>query len=141
MTEVSRHLFVDAVLSYDKDAAIMLLFELGTFSSPRAWSRYRRSPARIRGRRHAAYGYLCDFLTILGFLEKSGETYAQTPSTEKFINSTSPTNMSSIIRFIAGPEFMRLFLDDPVTYVRDGGTIQLANMAPDNPIWVTFVRF
>ena len=140
MTEVSPHLFVDAVLSYQKTAAIKAAIELDLFTKIGAGAGTAEALAQKTGASSRGLRILCDFLTILGFLEKSGETYAQTPSTAKFINSTSPTNMSSIIRFIAGPEFMRLFLDDPVTYVRDGGTIGLANMAPDNPIWVTFAR-
>jgi len=33
-----------------------------------------------------------------------------------------------------------LFLDDPASYVRNGGSIGLANNAPDHPIWVKFAR-
>ena len=42
--------------------------------------------------------------------------------------------------FLAAPEFMRLWLDDPVSYVRNGGSVGLANTAPDNPLWVTFAK-
>ena len=35
---------------------------------------------------------------------------------------------------------MDLFLDDPVTFVRNGGSPGLANIAPDNPIWVKFAK-
>jgi hypothetical protein len=35
---------------------------------------------------------------------------------------------------------MRLWLDDPVSYVRKGGSVGLANIAPDNPLWVTFAK-
>jgi ubiquinone/menaquinone biosynthesis C-methylase UbiE len=33
-----------------------------------------------------------------------------------------------------------LFLEDPASYVRNGGAIGLANNAPDHPIWVKFAR-
>jgi len=33
-----------------------------------------------------------------------------------------------------------LFLSDPAAYVRNGGSIGLANNAPDHPIWVKFAR-
>ena len=42
--------------------------------------------------------------------------------------------------FFAAPEFLRLWLDDPVSYVRNGGSVGLANTAPDNPLWVTFAK-
>jgi hypothetical protein len=35
---------------------------------------------------------------------------------------------------------MALWLTDPSSFVRKGGSIGLANMAPDNPVWVTFAR-
>jgi ubiquinone/menaquinone biosynthesis C-methylase UbiE len=32
------------------------------------------------------------------------------------------------------------FLDDPASFVRNGGALGLANVAPDNPVWVTFAE-
>src|SRR5215203_4235833 len=33
-----------------------------------------------------------------------------------------------------------LFLDNPASFVRNGGSVGLANMAPDHPLWVTFAK-
>jgi SAM-dependent methyltransferase len=55
-----------------------------------------------------------------------------------FLDSRSPKNMGSVARFLAGPEILGSFLDDPAAYVRHGGTEGLANMTPEDPIWVTF---
>ena len=70
---------------------------------------------------------LCDFLTVHGFLRKEGQSYRLTPSTATFLARSSPAWLGSVVDFLAAPEFMRLWLDDPVSYVRSGGSVGLAN--------------
>jgi 2-polyprenyl-3-methyl-5-hydroxy-6-metoxy-1,4-benzoquinol methylase len=48
--------------------------------------------------------------------------------------------MGSVVEYLATPEMMDLFLGNPAAYVRNGGSIGLANNAPDHPIWVKFAR-
>jgi predicted nicotinamide N-methyase len=48
--------------------------------------------------------------------------------------------MGSVVEYLAAPEMMALFLDDPVAFVPNGGSIGLANNARDHPIWVKFAR-
>lgn len=48
--------------------------------------------------------------------------------------------MGSIADFIASPEMISLWLDDPVSYVRNGGSAGLANLTPENPVWVKFAK-
>jgi len=48
--------------------------------------------------------------------------------------------MGSAVEYLAAPGMMALFLGDPATFVRNGGSIGLANNAPDHPIWVKFAR-
>jgi ubiquinone/menaquinone biosynthesis C-methylase UbiE len=48
--------------------------------------------------------------------------------------------MGSIVDFLAAPEMTALWLEDPVAFVRNGGSVGLGNMAPDNPVWVKFAR-
>src|SRR5438128_2545478 len=133
-------LFVDAATSYQKTAAIKAAVELKLFDAIGDGATSVDAIAKRIGAAPRGVRVLCDYLTILGFLEKSGTEYRQTPSTATFVNSKSPANMSSTLRFIAGPEFLGLFLDDPAAYVRNGGTQGLANMTPEDPIWVTFAR-
>ena len=42
--------------------------------------------------------------------------------------------------FVAAPEMIDLFLRDPASYVRNGGSTGLANVSPDHPVWVRFAR-
>jgi hypothetical protein len=48
--------------------------------------------------------------------------------------------VGSIVDFLASPEMISLWLDDPVSYVRNGGSAGLANLAADHPVWVTFAK-
>jgi ubiquinone/menaquinone biosynthesis C-methylase UbiE len=140
MAAVSPDLFMDAVVAYQQTAAIKSAVELDLFSEiargvNTAEGLAKRSGAAVRGIR-----ILCDYLTVRGHLDKQGDEYRLTPSTAVFLDRGSPSYIGSIVEYFAAPEMMRLFLDDPGSYVRNGGSIGLANNAPDNPIWVKFAR-
>jgi 2-polyprenyl-3-methyl-5-hydroxy-6-metoxy-1,4-benzoquinol methylase len=132
--------FVEAVLGYQKTAAIKAALELGLFEAIDAGGTDAETIAGRVGASARGVRILCDYLTILGFLDKAGSLWRQTAVTAAFIDRRSPTSMASVARFLAGPEFLDLFLDDPADYVRRGGTEGLANMAPEDPVWVTFAQ-
>jgi cyclopropane fatty-acyl-phospholipid synthase-like methyltransferase len=44
------------------------------------------------------------------------------------------------VDFVAAPEMIDLFFRDPASYVRKGGSIGLANVSPDHPVWVRYAR-
>ena len=135
---VSPDHFVDSLLGYMKTAALKAALALDLFSAipetdGSAEAIATRVDAAPRGIR-----ILCDFLVVHRFLAKDGEYYRLLPSTATFLTRSSPAWLGSFADFMAAPEFFRLWLDDPVSYVRKGGSVGLANTAPDNPLWVTF---
>ncbi|CCM75511.1 putative SAM-dependent methyltransferase protein [Rhizobium mesoamericanum STM3625] len=77
---------------------------------------------------------------VSGFLTKSGENYALTQSSQAFLDKRSPAYMGAAIDFVASPQMLSLFFENPAAFVRNGGSVGLANVAPDNPIWVKFAR-
>lgn len=132
--------FIDALLGYQRTAAIKAAIELGVFDAVGAHGAdveaiCAKTKTSARGAR-----ILCDYLTVLGFLEKSGTIWRQTPITATFIDSRSPTSMASVVRFLAGPELLDMFLADPAAYIRRGGTDGPGHTVPEDPIWVTFAR-
>ena len=140
MEDVSPELFIDAVMAYQKTAAIKAAVALDLFT---AIAKEEGDLARIAGRVQAAergVAKLCDFLTVHGFLQKDAQRYRLTPSTATFLTASSPACMGSIVDFLAAPEMLSMWLDDPVAYVRNGGSPGLATIAPENPIWVKFAR-
>jgi hypothetical protein len=83
---------------------------------------------------------LCDYLTVQGFLKKLGDRYEATAATQIFLDAKSPAYMGGVVEFMASPEMMRSFLEDPTSYVRNGGAIGSSTLDPNHPSWVTFAR-
>jgi 2-polyprenyl-3-methyl-5-hydroxy-6-metoxy-1,4-benzoquinol methylase len=140
MNEPTPELFVDAVFSYQKTAAIRAAVGLGVFTAICSGADEVEGLAEKTGASPRGIRILCDYLTVQGFLEKTGDRYRPTVSTQMFLDSRSPAYMGSVTEFMASPELMRVFLEDPVSYVRDGGAPGLSTLAPDHPIWVTFAK-
>jgi ubiquinone/menaquinone biosynthesis C-methylase UbiE len=138
-TEVSPALLVDAMFAVRRTAAIKAAIELDLFAKVGTG----RTAKVLAGEARCAergVRILCDYLVVAGFLTKSGETYALTPSSAAFLDSRSPAYMGAAIEFVAAPEMMSLLLQDATASVRNGGAKGLANIAPDNPVWVKFAR-
>jgi methylase of polypeptide subunit release factors len=48
--------------------------------------------------------------------------------------------VGSVVHFLCSEEMTTLFLDDPASFVRNGGSVGLAHLAPDHPVWVKFAK-
>jgi ubiquinone/menaquinone biosynthesis C-methylase UbiE len=140
MTEISPDLFLDAVLGYQKTAAIKAALALDLFTAISQHNGDLSEVAAQTGASARGVRILCDYLTVQGFLEKDRDHYRATPATDMFLTTTSPACMGSVADFIASPEMISLWLDDPISYVRNGGSTGLANIAPDHPVWVKFAK-
>jgi 2-polyprenyl-3-methyl-5-hydroxy-6-metoxy-1,4-benzoquinol methylase len=138
-TEVSPALLVDAMFAVRKTAAIKAAIELDLFTMIGS-GRTAKVLAAEAGCAERGVRIICDYLVVAGFLTKSGETYVLTPSSAVFLDSRSPAYMGAAIEFIAAPEMMSLLLQGATESVRNGGATGLANIAPDNPVWVKFAR-
>jgi len=138
--EISPGPIVEAILGYQKTAALKAAIELDLVSEIAAGATTPEQLAAATGASARGLRILCDYLTVHGFLEKSGGRYSPTPSSGVFLNRRSPAYMGSVADFLASPEMTALFLDDPAAYVRNGGSLGLANMAPDNPVWIKFAE-
>jgi len=140
MADISPDLFMEAVLAYQQTAAIRAALELDIFSEIGNGNETVESLARTTGAAVRGVRILCDYLTARGHLEKHGDQYRLTQSTAAFLNRRSPSWMGSVVEYLAAPEMTALFLSDPAAFVRNGGSIGLANNASDHPIWVKFAR-
>jgi hypothetical protein len=88
----------------------------------------------------AGIAAMCDSLVVMGFLTKSSAGYALAEDAAVFLDRASPACIAGIHEFLAAPEFVELVFRDPAGAVRRGGSEGLANVAPDNPIWIRFAR-
>ena len=140
MSDIAPDRFIDNVFAYQRTAAVKAAVELDLFSAigdgadsvETLAAKVDASPRGVR--------ILCDYLTVQELLIKDGQRYRLTPSSSIFLDKRSPACMSSVIDFLAAPEMMQLYLEDPAAFVRNGGSIGLANLAPDHPLWVKFAR-
>ena len=137
----SPKLFFETVNAYERTAAIKGAIELDFFTAMADGPATAADLARHCGAAERGARILADYLTILGFLTKSGEHYALTPDSAMFLNRKSPAYAGGMIQFLLSPELRRGF-DDIAATVRKGGTAQteLGAIAPEHPIWLEFAR-
>ena len=84
---------------------------------------------------------LCDYLTVLGFLLKSGGEYALTEDSNVFLNRNSPACVSAAAAFW-GSKMQRETYEDLAATVRNGGVTlsELGNTEAEHPVWVKYAR-
>src|SRR3954454_24199152 len=134
MADISPDLFMDAILAYQQTAAIKAALELDLFSEIGKGNATAESLAQTSGAAVRGVRILCDYLTARGHLEKQADEYRLTQSTAAFLDRRAPSWMGSVVEYLAAPEMMALFLGDPAAFIRNGGSIGLANNAPHDPI-------
>jgi O-methyltransferase domain/Dimerisation domain len=140
LSDIAPDRFIDNVFAYQKTAAVEAAIELDLFSAIGAGADSVETLAAKANASPRGVRILCDYLTVQELLIKDGKRYRLTPSSSVFLDKRSPACMSSVVDFLAAPEMMQLYLEDPAVFVRNGGSVGLANLAPDHPLWVKFAR-
>ncbi|MGC4049930.1 MAG: methyltransferase dimerization domain-containing protein [Paludibaculum sp.] len=84
---------------------------------------------------------LCDFLVIMGLLQKSDGIYSHTSTSALFLDPNSPSSLHSTARFLGLAE-MKASYDNLTEVVRTGRTSLPGEgtVEPDNPVWVEFAH-
>ncbi len=84
---------------------------------------------------------LCDYLTVIGFLEKASDAYALTPTAAVFLDQDSPHYMGSVASFVAADAIMDTYRD-VAGAVRHGGTLlpDGGSTNIDFELWVEFAK-
>ena len=137
----SPELFLNAVMAYRDSAAVKGAVELEVFTALAQGSNTAEAlaghcQADTRGMR-----ILCDYLCVMGLLEKSGSTYELTADSAVFLDRNSPAYMGDIVNFLLDPFFIR-DIGDVARAVRKGGVVTSAagSDVPGHPMWVTFAK-
>ncbi|MEP6937386.1 MAG: methyltransferase [Chthoniobacterales bacterium] len=134
-------LFFETLTAYQKTAALKAALELDLFTAIGA---VPATSAEIAARCKASergIRILCDYLTILTFLEKSAERYSLTTDSATFLNRGSPTFAGGTAGFLLAPS-LRTNFDHLSAAVRKGGTADAEHgtIAPEHPVWIEFAR-
>jgi ubiquinone/menaquinone biosynthesis C-methylase UbiE len=137
----SPALILDTMHAYQRSAALRSAIELDLFT---AIADGNDTQAKIAKRIQASEKgtrVLCDFLTVIGFLNKTGELYSLTGESATFLNRHSPGYIGSISRFLGNRAGLEQFRDI-AAIVRKGGTVmgEEGMLTPENPVWVEFAR-
>ena len=141
MPDVSPELFLNTLQGHFRTSAIKAAVELDVFSAIAEGAEDAASIGKRTGAAERGIQALADYLTVMGFLEKVDGRYKLTPSSAAFLDRRSPAFLGDMHRFLAAPEIVRLTLSDPAAFVRNGGSVGLANTAPNDPVWVDFARY
>src|SRR3954452_7947955 len=137
-TPPSPEHFLNTVQAYQRTAALRAAVDLNLFTvigdgAATVPAIAAACSASVRGTR-----ILCDYLTIVGFLTKTGDRYALTPDTEVFLSKRSPTYLGDAVSFLASSEIVNHF-DHLASTIRRGSVAkEESTVADENPLWQTF---
>ena len=131
-------LFFEAVQGYQRAYALKAAVDLDLFTviasgNATAAEIARRCKASERGIR-----ILADYMTVAGFLVKSGERYSLTPDSALFLDNRSPAYMGKALNFLLHPSQMEHIQQLAGTIRKGEGPSQ--GLAPDDPLWVDFAK-
>jgi 2-polyprenyl-3-methyl-5-hydroxy-6-metoxy-1,4-benzoquinol methylase len=137
----SPQLFFQTINAYQRTEALKAGIELEVFTSigdgsataDEIATRCKTSPRGMR--------VLCDFLCVMGFLNKQANRYSLTQDSAVFLDKRSPAYLGGAIEFMASEKLTDNFKNF-AEVVRKGGSVDAegGTVAPENPIWVKFAR-
>jgi ubiquinone/menaquinone biosynthesis C-methylase UbiE len=134
-------LFLQTIHAFHRTEALKAAIELDVFTAIGEGAETeeiaRRCKASTRGIR-----ILCDFLVMMGFLEKEkSDTYKLTPDSKAFLDKRSPYFVGGSVEFLLSPTTTDGF-KDLASVVRTGTTTfeRGGVLAPEHPVWVTYAR-
>lgn len=134
-------LFWHTILGYQRSAALRAALEIDLFT---AIGTGYRTPARLSqecSTSERGFRILCDYLTVIGFLQKESGEYFLTPDTATFLDKRSSSYLGSTVDFFHSPDLMSAFDDFPGV-VRSGTTLLegAGVVDPEDPVWVRFAQ-
>jgi ubiquinone/menaquinone biosynthesis C-methylase UbiE len=137
----SAELVFDTLYAFQRSAALKTAIELDVFT---AIGEGAQTVAAIASRCDASergVRILCDYLSTIELLTKSGAGYQLTQVAAAFLSTRSPAYLGTTARFLLRPELKTNF-ENLTEAVRRGGVPPSADnsVSDDNPVWVEFAR-
>lgn len=140
-TSPSPDLFFDTLTAYQKTAALKAGLDLDLFTALANGPESAEQLASQCGAAARGVRILCDYLTVQGFLTKSGKQYTLTQDSAVFLNRKSPAYAGAAAEFLLSDQLTGAF-KQLTESVRKGGTSlsEQGSIAPEHPMWLTFAR-
>ena len=129
------------ITGYQVTAATKAAIEVGIFTRISEGSTTAGQIAQATGAAERGIRILCDTMTVLGLLGKSGDEYSLSDDAALFLDEQSPAYMGRVVDFMLGPTITKGF-SDLTAAVRQGGTTVTGDgsVDPESPMWATFAR-
>jgi 2-polyprenyl-3-methyl-5-hydroxy-6-metoxy-1,4-benzoquinol methylase len=137
----SPQLFFQTVNAYQRSEALKAAIELEVFTAIGEGNATSADIAKRCGASERGTRILCDFLCVMGFLNKEGNRYSLTQDSAVFLDQRSPAYLGGAIEFMSTEKLTDNFRNF-AEVVRKGGSLDEdgGTVAPDNPIWVKFAH-
>jgi SAM-dependent methyltransferase len=128
-----------ALTSYQLAQAMKGAIELGIFTHIASGAKTVPPIAKLCGGTEKGVRVLCDYLTVHGFLTKSGQEYTVVPDVAPLLDQNSPSYMGTVASFFTHPVMVAKY-NDVAGLVRRGGAID-HTLEPNEQMWVEFARY
>src|SRR3954470_2951886 len=140
-TMPSAEIVFDTLFAYQRSGALKAAIDLDLFTAIDSGETTSTALGARCGASERGIRILCDFLTTVGLLTKSNNTYALTPEAAAFLSKRSAAYLGTTAGFLLRPELKQNF-DVLTDAVRRGGVTTSGdnNVSDENPIWVEFAR-
>lgn len=137
----SPDLFFDTITAYQKTAALKAAIDLGIFTVLADKALTAKQIAHQTTASERGVRILCDYMTVQGFLTKSGDNYSSARDSAFFLNRNSPAYAGGAVQFLLCSELLNAFDALPEAARRGGAAhSEQGTVAPDHPVWITFAR-
>ena len=133
-------LFFDTVQSYQRAFVLKAGVDLDIFTAIGKGNHTVQEIAKSCNAPERGVRVLCDCLTVLGFLSKSGTRYMLTQDSAAFLDSRSPSYLGRALEFMLDQRQIAP-IHNLSEIVRNGRPAEETfTMTPEDPMWVNFAR-
>src|SRR5262245_51695409 len=110
----------ETLFAYQRSAALRSAIDLEVFTAIDEGAHTAMAIAKRSGASERGMRILCDYLTVIGLLNKADGAYQLSPESAAFLSKRSPAYLGTTAHFLTLPELKRNF-DDLTGAVRRGG--------------------
>ncbi|MEK7270129.1 MAG: class I SAM-dependent methyltransferase [Planctomycetota bacterium] len=137
---ISDNPVYELCLAHHKTAALRAAVEMDVFTRIGRAGASAEALAAGTGSSPRGMRILCDFLCVIGLLEKNGGTYVLTPEAGRYLDRTSTQCLADVVGYYASEKMAMMVMRDPASYVMAGGNAGAGMESVGHPVWVQYAR-
>ena len=127
--------------AHHNSAALRAAIELDVFTAIAEGSQTPEALAKRCKASERGLRILCDYLTVMGFLDKQAGHYQLAATSAAFLDRRESSYLGGLARFLNSPDMMKAF-SNPAELVRRGTTLLegAGTVEPEYDGWIEFAR-